>query len=214
MTLEGQKRGQASLPFTIECTDLQQRLIRPEGGLEATNTIDWSSYIRIKDGNRDQPAVVRLNYPFDYNGYRFFQSQFTPVGNARSVSLQFEPASGGEAREATIPRNGSADVPGVGRVEYVGFFADFDMSRDGPVTASANYHNPVAQLKVLTADGKSRVAFAFNPRLADQYLGKATEPARDGEENPLLVGGYKVLLKDFEKVALGHTLMVQYDPGR
>ena len=108
MTLEGQKRGQAGLPFTVECTDIQQRLIRPEGGLEATNTIDWLSYIKIKDGNDEQQALVQLNYPFDYKGYRFFQSQFTPVGNARSVTLRFEPVSGGEAHEATIARNGSA----------------------------------------------------------------------------------------------------------
>jgi hypothetical protein len=66
----------------------------------------------------------------------------------------------------------------------------------------------------LTPDGKSRAAFAFNPQLAEQYLGKAAEQAGDGEENPLLVSGYKVLLKDFEKVALAHTLAVQYDPGR
>ena len=88
------------------------------------------------------------------------------------------------------------------------------MTNEGPVNASPDYHNPVAQLKVLTPHGKSRAAFAFNPQLAEQYLGKATEQAEDGEENPLLVSGYKVLLKDFEKVALAHTLTVQYDPGR
>jgi cytochrome c biogenesis protein ResB len=30
----------------------------------------------------------------------------------------------------------------------------------------------------------------------------------------LLVGGHKVLLKDFEKVSTTHTLTIQYDPGR
>jgi cytochrome c biogenesis protein ResB len=128
--------------------------------------------------------------------------------------LRFEPVSGGEAHEATIPRNGSADVPGIGIVDYVGFFADFDMTNEGPVNASLDYHNPVAQLKVLSPDGKSRAAFALNAQLAGQYLDKATEQARGGEESPLLVNGYKVLLKDFEKVALAHTLAVQYDPGR
>jgi cytochrome c biogenesis protein len=214
MTLEGQKRGQAGLPFTVECTNLQQRLIRPEGGLDATNTIDWLSYINIKEGSNEQHALVQLNYPFDYKGYRFFQSQFTPVGDARSVTLRFEPASWGEAHEATIPRSGSADVPGVGRVEYVSFFADFVMSEEGPVNASPDYNNPAAQLRVLTPDGKSRAAFAFNPQLTEQYLCKAVEQAKGGEESPLLVSGYKVLPKGFEKVALAHTLAVQYDPGR
>jgi hypothetical protein len=88
------------------------------------------------------------------------------------------------------------------------------MSEEGPVNASPNYNNPAAQLRVLTPDGKSRAAFAFNPQLTEQYLGKAVEQAKGGEESPLLVSGYKVLLKDFEKVALAHTLAVQYDPGR
>jgi cytochrome c biogenesis protein ResB len=128
--------------------------------------------------------------------------------------LRFEPVLGGEAHETTIQRNGSADVPGIGRVEYVSFFADFDMSAEGPVNASLNYHNPVAQLRVLTPDGKGRAAFAFNPQLAEQYLGSASEKSGDAGEDPLLVNGYKVLLKDFEKVGLAHTLTVQYDPGR
>jgi cytochrome c biogenesis protein ResB len=38
--------------------------------------------------------------------------------------------------------------------------------------------------------------------------------AKNGGENPLLINGNKVLLKSFEKVALGHTLTIQYDPGR
>ncbi|HKG22370.1 MAG TPA: cytochrome c biogenesis protein ResB, partial [Blastocatellia bacterium] len=99
MTLDGQRTAPAMLPFSIECTDLQQRLIRPEGNLDATNTIDWLSYVKIKDGDRETDAVVRLNNPFDYRGYRLFQSQFTAVGNAREITVRLEPVSGGEARE-------------------------------------------------------------------------------------------------------------------
>jgi cytochrome c biogenesis protein len=215
MTLEGQRTSQAVLPFTVECTDLEQDLIRPEGGLDATNTIDWKSYIKIKDGGQEIPALVRLNNPFDYRGYRFFQSQFTAVGNAREVTLWLEPVAGGQGREVKIPRNGSAEVEGVGKIAYVEFYPDFKFEESGPTTATGEYNNPAAQLEVTLPDGTRRGTFAFNPQMAEQFYAQAGEmAAKNGGENPLLIGGHKVLLRSFEKVALGHTLTVQYDPGR
>ena len=214
MTLEGQRTAPAMLPFSIECTDLQQRLIRPEGGLDASNTIDWLSYVKIKDGDREKDAVVQLNHPFDYRGYRLFQSQFTAVGNAREITIRLEPISGGEAREVTIPRNGSKDVEGVGTIKYTDFFPDFKFEQ-GPTTASGEYNNPAAQLEVVTPGGQTRGMFAFNPQLAEQLYAQASGLAAErGVENPLLLSGNRVLLKSFEKVALGHTLSIQYDPGR
>ncbi len=214
-SLDGPKVDRAFTPFQVECVDLQQKLIRPEGGLDAQNTIDWISTVKIKDGSKEVPAVVKLNYPFDYRGYRLFQSQFTPVGNARKIVLSFEPASGGSPLpEVTIPRNGSEDVPGIGKVSYVDFFPDFKITESGPTTQSGEYNSPAARLEITSLDGKKQTAFAFSPKIADEYLSAAEKADKTGGENPLLVNGYKVILKDFEKVALGHTLAVQYDPGR
>lgn len=219
VSLEGSRRSQAFLPFQIECTDLQQKLIRPEGSLDQTNTIDWLSYIRIidKERNSQQDMLVHLNNVGDYRGYRFFQNSFMPLGNARQITITFEPASGGgsPSAPATIKRDGSADVPGLGTVRYVNFFPDFDVDSSGPTTLSRDYNNPAAQLEITAPDGKRTTAFAFNPQLAEQYLAKANEKAgKEGIENPLLVGGNKIILKDFEKVSLTHTLTIQYDPGR
>jgi cytochrome c biogenesis protein len=215
MTIEGQKGGTATLPFQIECTDLQQKLIRPEGFLDAGNTIDWLSYIKIRDGDQEKSALVHLNEPFDYRGYRFFQSQFTPVGNARSITISFEPLAGGAAQKATIPRDGSVEVPGIGTVTYVAFYPHFDIESGRPTIASAEYNNPAAQLEVTRGDGTKATAFAFNPKLAEEMYSKPEELVdKKTGENPLLVSGNKVLLRDFEKVALAHTLAVQYDPGR
>ncbi len=242
MTLDGPRTGQATVPFQVECTDLQQKLIRPEGGLEAQNTIDWLSYIKVKDGGRETPALVHMNNPFDIKGaeppristvagtsvpsaidnvihttlggYRFFQSQFTPIGNARAIRVAFQPVAGGEPITATIQRNGSAEVPGIGKVDYTDFFCDFRMQEGQPGTISADYNNPVAQLTITKTDGTRQVVFAVNPREADNFY-KAPEAAKDNQgENLLLVNGHKTILTEFEKVALGHTLAVQYDPGR
>jgi cytochrome c biogenesis protein len=219
ITLDGPRRGQQSLPFQIECTDLQQKLIRPEGTLDQTNTIDWLSYIRIIDKERSvqRDILVHLNNVGDYRGYRFFQNSFMPLGNARQITISIEPANGGPAtlQPVTVMRNGSADVPGVGTIRYVGFFPDFDVDKEGPTTLSRDYNNPAAQLEITGADGKRTMAFAFNPQLAEQYLTKANDKVtKEGGENPLLINGNKIILRDFEKVSTTHTLTIQYDPGR
>jgi cytochrome c biogenesis protein len=217
ISLDGARESQAFLPFQIECTDLQQKLISPEGSLDATNTIDWLSYIRIidKERNFQQDMLVHLNNVGDYRGYRFFQSQFQPLGNARQITITFEPAAGGAVSSPiTIKRDGSAEVQGIGTVRYVNFFPDFDVDASGPTTVSRDYNNPAAQLEITGLDGKRTMAFAFNPALAEQYLKKANDKIGAGGENPLLVSGNKIILRNFEKVSLSHTLTVQYDPGR
>jgi cytochrome c biogenesis protein len=214
LTLEGPVSTQAELPFSLECTDLQQRLIRPEGGLEGSNTITWKTFVNIKDGDSQHSAVIELNYPHDHRGYRFFQSQFQPFGNAREITLSFEPAQGGEPLPPVIiKRNGSAEVPGIGTVAYKGFFPDFDIrARD---SASGDYNNPVAQLEITAPDGTKRGALALNPRFAEQLLQPQSKDAAADTalRDALLVNGNKVLLKSFEKAALAHILAVQYDPG-
>lgn len=218
ISIEGVRRSQAVLPFQIFCTDLEQQLIRPEGGLDASNTIDWLSYIRIidKERNVQQDMLVHLNNVGDYRGYRFFQSQFQPLGNARQITITVEPinGSGTTASPITIKRDSSAEVPGIGTVKYVNFFPDFDVNASGPTTVSRDYNNPAAQLEITGVNGKRTMAFAFNPQLADQYLKKANDKLGEGGENPLLVSGNKIILRDFEKVALTHTLTISYDPGR
>ncbi len=214
MTLDGQVRERAKLPFQIECTDLQQKLIRPEGGLDATNTIDWLSYIKIRDGAHEENALVQLNYPHDYKGYRFFQSQFTAVGNAREITLRLEPVAGGEAKEVVIPRDGTVDVSGIGKITYKAFYPDFVLTEQGHTTATGEYNNPAAELEVITGEGRPQAALAFGPQMAeDLYRASQAEAAKEGA-NPLLINNHKVILKSFEKVALGHTLTIQYDPGR
>lgn len=215
MTLDGPKMGKAVVPFQIECTDLQQKLIRPEGNLESSNTIDWLSFVRIKDGDYQKDETVHLNNPVDYRGYRLFQSKFDPIGNARSVTISFEPVGGGQSRRVTIPRDGTASVEGIGQVTYKGFYSHFQLGDSGAANASPDYKNPVAQLEVIGLDGKRQGILAFNPQMADSVLANSSEVAdKTTGQNPLLVAGHKVILKDFEKVGTAHILAVQYDPGR
>src|SRR5205085_3967926 len=90
------------------------------------------------------------------------------------------------------------------------------------------YNNPAAQLEIIGTDGKSRGAFAFNRELAGKIFsnsgtdtqtgtkekdGKPKSATKSGED-VLLINGYKPILVDFEKAAMGHTLTLQYDPGR
>ena len=192
--------GEARMPFEVECTDLQQELLRPEGGLDVMNTIDWRTYVRIRDRGNEIPALIHLNYPFDYRGYRFFQSSFDPVGNARQVTLVID-GFGAASREVTIQRNGAAEIEGLGQVSYVNFYPDFTIDHGHPANASDDYNNPAAELRIKEVDGSLRTAFAHG--LGTRVQGAGANPADPG-----------ILLKSFEKVASSHTLTVQYDPGR
>ena len=217
-SLQGPRMRQAELPpgMEIECNDLQQKLIRPEGSLDSSNTIDWLSYITVKEGDKRKEMLVHLNNVGDYKGYRFFQSQFLPIGNAREITVSFEPVNGKEPITVTIPRNGSVDVEGIGRVLYAGFLPDFKLGEEGPTTASRDYNNPVAELAVRGTDGSFQRVFAFHDRDAAEALTKRiSENVSPAEaEKAMLVKGNRVRLKEFEKVSLTHTLTVQYDPGR
>jgi cytochrome c biogenesis protein len=209
---------QVSLPegMAIECRDIQQKLIRPEGGLDAQNTIDWLSYITVVDKGARRDMLVHLNNVGDYRGYRFFQSQFQALGNAREITLRFDPASGGAPRTVKIPRDGSADVEGIGHVEYSDFLPDFEIGSNGPENASPDYNNPVALLTIKTPDGNTRRAYAFKDQAQAQSLtDKIAKSMGQAEaDKAMLVAGNRISLTDFEKVSTGHTLTIQYDPGR
>jgi cytochrome c biogenesis protein len=208
--------GQSKVPFDVVCTDLQQKLIRPEAGLDTMNTIDWLSYVTIKDPSegREIPAKIHMNNPFDYRGYRLFQSQFNPVGNARSIKVIFKPVGAGEPKEIEIPRNGAVEVEGIGKVSYKNFLPDYVNTKEGPGSASPDYHNPVALLAI----NDQQPVMAFNLQLAERVL-TGKEGATDGasvDDNTLKINGatYVVLLKEFEKASLTHSLEVRRDPGQ
>ncbi|HEU4387653.1 MAG TPA: cytochrome c biogenesis protein ResB [Blastocatellia bacterium] len=206
--LDGPKFSRNVLPFAVECNDLTQQLIRPEGNLEASNTVDWKSYITIKDRQKgvEMPLLVHLNNPQDYRGYRFFQNAFSGVGYARQITLSIQPTGGGAATEVTISRDGSATVNGLGTVAFIDFYPDFVISGSGAGTASGDYNKPVAALRVTAPDGTAQNALAYTAT----DLGQESDKVRQ----TLLVAGNRVILKSFEKVASSHTLQVQYDPGR
>ena len=190
------------LPFEISCVDIQQKLIRPEQGLSAMNTLDWLTRIRIKDETGEHEGLVHLNAPFDYRGYRFFQSSFIQPGNARSITLSLTPAGGGAAQAVTIERNGSAALPDGTRIEYLSFFPDFVLGPAGPGTASDEYNRPAAQLGVTTPAGQQRVVYAYS------------EDLPNGAPVAAPFAGYVFKLASFEKAATAHVLSVQHDPGR
>ena len=216
VTSAGDQTGIAELPFTVECTDLQQTLVNNSGTLEQGNTVDWLSSIKLIDQEKNRtigPVVVHLNKPFDYRGYRFFQSSFVARGYARSITVNFVPPNGGQGIEVTIPREGQVEVPGIGRVSYDDFFPDFTVTDGKADTAQvefSTYSNPVAQLRIVRPDNTVQHSFAVNAKLADSFYKDMAGQNADA----VLVGGRKALLNGFEKVGLSHIMTVQYDPGR
>jgi cytochrome c biogenesis protein len=190
------------LPFTVTCTDVQQKLINKDGSLSPMNTIDWLTRIKIEDETGAHEALVHLNAPLDYRGYRFFQSSFNSTGNARSVTLELKPQQGGEATEVTIPRGGSTKLADGTEIEFQNFFSDFTLQGAQADTASDEYNNPAAQIQVRTPAGQSKTVYAFSEDLPDNAPVGAP------------FAGYKFHLANFEKAATAHILSIQHDPGR
>lgn len=201
INLDKKEKFAVKLPFTITCTDVQQRLINPKGEIDVTNTLDWRTQIQI-----DDPAYgtiladVSLNNPYTYRGYRFFQAQTVPVGHARTMDIEAIPADGSAPIKFTIARNGSYTMPNGTRVDYDSFQSDFVLNGGQPDTKSAQYNNPAAVFNV-TEPGTGRVkVFAFANKLPDNAPINAPK------------AGYRWRLAAFEKAPQAHILSIKYDP--
>jgi cytochrome c biogenesis protein len=201
---EGQpSQVKLNLPFEVECTDIQQKLLERNGAISPSNTLDWLTRIRIKDPERGvTEALVQMNRPYDYRGYRFFQSSFTPEGKARQITLSVAPEAGGEAQQITIHRDGEVKLADGMRVEFKDFFSDFTLEDGRPATQSPDYNNPAAVLRVFNAAGQFERAYAFQQGKADGA------PMANRAVN-----GYRFRLTNFERVGDAHILSVQRDPG-
>ena len=196
-------RSVRQLPFEVECTDVEQKLIRKEGRITSDNTLDWLTRIKIKDPERGETeALVHLNSPYDYRGYRFFQASFIPNGKARSVNVRVTPQAGGESQDVAIPRGGAATLADGTRVEFKDFSANFTVGGAEQESDEGVYNNPAATLAVMTPGAKPVKAIAFTPEMAERAP-FAKQP----------VAGYTWRLVDFEKAPQAHVLAIQKDPG-
>lgn len=200
--LDKKEKFNVKVPFKMECTDIQQRLINENGPIHVTNTLDWRTQMKITDPDYGESIIdVSMNKPFSYRGYRFFQAQTIPVGNARSVSIEAIPQAGGGSTKLELKRGSKADLPDGTTVEYADFMPDFTFGGDGqPDTKSGEYNNPVAILNVTPPQGERVRVFAFASGIAENIPVGAPK------------AGYKWRLTNFEKSPLAHILSIKYDP--
>jgi cytochrome c biogenesis protein len=192
------------LPFEVECTDIEQKLIRKEGAITSDNTLDWMTRIKIRDRDYgEREALIHLNAPYDYRGYRFFQASFIADGKARQITLRVTPQQGGESQDITLPRSGSGVLADGTRVEFKDFAANFTVGGNSQDAGEGVYNNPAATLAVTSPGAAKPVrAIAFTPEMAESAP-FAKQP----------VAGYTWRLVDFEKAPKAHILAVQKDPG-
>jgi cytochrome c biogenesis protein len=188
------------VPFQIFCTDIQQKLIKKDGPINAMNTIDWITRFTIKDETGTHEATAQMNRPFDYRGYRFFQSSFISTGRARNITLKVTPENG-EPTEVNIPRDGTVTLADGTKIKFSEFRGNFSIGKEDPNEDTSDYPNPGAILQVTKPGSAPQTAYAFPAQMASMPV--ANKP----------VEGFKFQLVDFEKVGEGHILSVQRDPG-
>lgn len=189
------------LPFDVTFTDIEQKLIKKEGSLSAGNTIDWITRFTIKDQGESNDAIVQMNRPYDYRGYRFFQASFTSIGRARNITIDITPAGGTATQQIKIDRDGTATLDDGTRIRFAEFRGNFSIGPEDPNEDTSSYPNPAAVLQVTPPGGTFQTAYAFGPQMANIPI--AAKP----------VAGYTYRLADFEKVSDRHILSVQRDPG-
>jgi len=190
------------LPFTIRCEALRVELKNPRGPLVPSNVVNWYTDIVIEDAGSERRATIAVNKPFDYRGYRFFQSGTGRAGDASRITLVIRSEAGPE-RVLSLAKNHLVVVPDLGELRFVSFTGDF--RRPSP-SGSDGYENPAAELEITLASGGRRTFWVF-PEASEQS--ETTHAAASEEQLP----GYRFVLKDFDKVSFEHILQVQYDPG-
>lgn len=199
--LDKKEKFAVGLPFSITCTDIQQKLINPEGSIEVNNTLDWRTRISIDDPAFGiTEADVSLNKPFEYRGYRFFQASAITLGSARTMTLEITPQDGSEKLIMDLPRDGTITLPDGTKAKYESFLPDFVLNQGKADTRSGDYNNPAVMLDLTKPNGEKAVAYAFAANLPDSAPVGAP------------VAGYKWHLAEFEKSPYAHVLSIKYDP--
>jgi cytochrome c biogenesis protein len=196
---DGRRTIPYELPFRVTADKIEQRLIDPSGGLESSNTLDWITRVTIEDGGAKHQAIVHLNKPYDYKGYRFFQSGFDRGGDASEITLTVTGVDGTE-RPVVLAKNSPVDVDGVGTLTFARFLGDFDPQSMGQ--ASDGYANPTAFIRVQTTNGADTTIPAFNRDFATAIGGA-----------PRMANGTSIVLEAYAKANTVHVLSVQKDPG-
>jgi len=196
---DGRREIRYRLPFAVTANKIEQRLINPAGGLESSNTLDWITRITIDDAGIKHDAIVHLNKPYDYKGYRFFQSGFNGGGDASEITLAIVGADGGE-RSVVLPKGVPTEVDGVGTLTFARFVGDFDSQSMGQM--SEGYDNPTAFVRVQMTNGADSTIPAFNRDVVNSRGGP-----------PMMGNGMGLVLDAYAKSNSVHYLSVQKDPG-
>lgn len=205
--------GQRSLelPFTVECMDIQQKLIDPKKFIDGGNTIDWLSRVKITDKQtgKAEDVLIHLNKPYDFRGYRLFQASFREMGGARTVNLKITPEGGGAAQDVSVRLKGETQLADGSKLRYAEFVPHFELTPQGePSVGSPQYENPAAHLQIIKPNGEQATVWAFTEAFQKQIEAAPFLKARLSPAN-----SPKMTLVDFEKASQAHMLSIQYDPG-
>lgn len=197
------------LPFSVECLDIRQTIVDKNRFIDSGNTLDWFTKVKITDKQtgHSEEALIHMNKPHDYRGYRMFQASTMEMGGARKLNLKVT-GEGGAAQDVQVMLNSEATLADGTRIRYFEFVPDFQLTPQGQVdTASGQYNNPAAHLEIIKPNNETTRVWAFTEEFQKQI---DTAPALKSRLNST---GLQFRLTDFEKASQAHMLSIQYDPG-
>lgn len=120
----------------------------------------YRSRITLFDGERPvSDGEIRINEPFVYDGFRFYQMDYRAAVSEATVRLT---ATGGLTRDLALPVGGPAgEAPGGMRVRAVEFIPDFVFHEGKGGTRSEEFKNPALRVEMTGADGSSGSKWIF-----------------------------------------------------
>ena len=128
---------------------------------DETGRLDYQSHVQVTlpDGRRSELRELKVNHPFTFGSYKFFQQSF---GTAGSVTVTDTVGGGVDTFQLTEPSYLTAD--GITGILYQTLYPDFIRDPSGNVTlitvTEGSYPHPIYQIQVI-ADGE------FTPALAE-----------------------------------------------
>jgi len=181
---------------------LHKFAIEKYGGAEKIKDLHkgYHCKISILDGaGKTIDAAIEINEPFVYDGFRFYQMQYTVA--VQDLRIRLQPTGSTRFSDHNLKLGVPLDVPEFGiKITAVEFLPDFVFDKGRGVSRSEDLKNPAVRLQISKKDGVMAEKWVFPDVSGSFHRGK----------NPL---PFKIRMVSYEpRYSIG--LKIIKDPGR
>jgi cytochrome c biogenesis protein len=160
--MRGNEGRRGTLPFKVRCDDFNVEYYA--GGQRPK---DYYSQLTVIDGGKETlHERIEVNSPLQYQGIWFYQSSFGDTGRGLKIRLRAVDPKSGAGHDLNFTGTEVLPVPGTDvKVQLQSIYPDFTQDENGRPTSRSNQpKNPAAAVRVILADGSSKLTYLFKLR--------------------------------------------------